>query len=1019
MADKISLEFEARDEQLKSQMAQLKSELSSLGDDANYTDSLEQNVNSINKNIERIEALRRSISMAVSEASELNGNLSAGGTVRSRRNQQEAFNSLQETRMSASRTYNNSRGATKPVTVRDITKSTPGYYTPRVNEAPQLARQREDARYALSEERHRYANLSRDSGTENRSLEQSARRIGNRIEAGGYISSGERITANNNLNRAYNRLTDNGTYSDTSGKIGSLESLRSNNNNARDALQSQINTTYNGREHSQLSQAEQNVVEQLQSQRDLLRKQNEGINDYIQSLEKEKSSYDKLNTSMQSSNAKYAPTSGLSSTLFRRSQNIANGVVYGGAAATLGLAVQGNSIINQNQPYTRAIGASNGTYDSRAAQLSAQRAGMQYGLTGSNMLQAENAYMQGRGYTSNSDMSAAGVNTGMFAKINGLTMDQSTALTSVYANNTTGDARGLKDVQDAFYGSLKQAGLTNRSYSQSSQLSSILGTYSAARGGQTTSQGLSEQAAVQNTLGSTGNSALLGQNGATFMNQMNSSIIGQGANSNFMQFALMQSDPSKYNGSYNGYANIVDQTQNGLDGTNLKAIAGVGKMFGPRSSSFLAQSLKTNFGVSVTSKTAGDIMKVADSGQLDGLSNKKMITQLQKSGAISSDEAKQMQQSSSDASYDKGQAAFEKASTTVGNLTRNMSAFALRITGGSAAVTILGTAALGAAATLGKIGLSTGLSNVIRSSTSQGGGGTGLFGGLGSSKTGTGSSATGATRMSRLESRTTLGGRIVNSRAGQAVSSGIEAIGATTAGGFIKSGAAKATGLASKATGLFSNVASKVAPIAGKALPWAQAGLNGVQLVSDVAGGASKKQTSQDAWGLAGTVGGTLLGTAFGPGGMMLGGMLGGLVGNGVGSLFGGTGSKGSQQKDDESLTNRKIQAETLRAKNIKDDDVFVNKYGRAVTRKDVLTSSTSSDSASSSDSSQSPFQNYKNTGTKIGAATGGSSTTKVVISGTINHQGEVTDTSQVTTSVDGVLDNLFNNVNPNETKRK
>jgi len=1016
MADKISLEFEARDEQLKSQMAQLKSELSSLGDDANYTDSLEQNVGSINKNIERIEALRRSISMAVSDASELNTSLSAGGTVKSRKNQQQAFNNLRETKVSATRTYTNTREATKPVTVRDITKGNPGYYTPRVNEAPQLARQREDAKYSLSEERHRYANLSRDSGTENRSLEQSTRRIGNRIESGGYISAGERITANNNLNRAYNRLTDNGKYSDTGGKIDNLQSLKSNNNNARDALQSQISSTYNGREHSQLSQAEKNVVEQLQSQRDLLRKQNEGINDYIQSLEKEKSGYEKLNSSMQSDNAKYAPTSGVSSILYRRSQNIANGVVYGGAAATVGLAAQGNSVISQNQPYTRAIGASNGTYDSRAAQLSAQRAGMQYGLTGSNMLQAENAYMEGRGYTSESDMSSAGVNTGLFAKTNGLTMDQSTALTSVYSNNTTGDAGGLKDVQDAFYGSLKQAGLTNRSYSQSSQLSGILGTYASARGGQTTTEGLSEQAAMQNALGSTGNSALLGQNGATFMNQMNSSIIGQGANSNFMQFALMQSNPSKYNGSYNGYANIVDQTQNGLDGTNLKAIAGVGKMFGPRSSSFLAQSLKTNFGVSVTSKTAGDIMKVADSGKLDGLSNKKMISQLQKSGAISSDEAKKMQQGSSDASTDKGQAAFEKAATTVGNLTRNMTAFALKMTGGSAAVMILGTAAAGAAAALAKITVSTGLSNAIRSGTSEGSGG--LFSGT-ASKTGaaTGTAtaagaagAAGATRMSRSGNKATLAGRVANSKVGQAVSSGITTVGATAAGGFVKNTASKATG-----------VLSKVAPAVGKALPWAQAGIGGVQLASDLVSGSSKKQTSKDAWGLAGTVGGTLLGTLGGPGGMMLGGMLGGLVGNGIGSLFGGssTGAKGSQQKSDESLTNRKIQAEALRAKNIKDDDVFVNKYGRAVTKKDVLTSSASSDSASSSDSSTSPFQNYKNTGTKIGAATGRGSTTKVVISGTVNHQGEVTDTSQVTTSVEGVLDNLFNNVNPNETKRK
>ena len=1012
MADKISLEFEARDDQIKRSMSDLKSSLESLGDEANFTSSLEGNIDALNKTIERVEALRRSISSASKEASGIM--LSAGGTNASRRSQQEAFNNLQNTRVDAGRLYNTSRNATQPITTADILKGTPGYNTPRVNEAPIMARQREDARDQLRFERSRYAGLSRDSGTENRSLLQSNRRIGNRIQSGGFISAGESIAANNNLAAARNRLTNNGEYATTGGQIAHLQSLRDNNNSARDNLQSAISSTYNGRSSSELSQAEKNVVQEYEAQRALLRKQNEGISSYITSLEKEKASYDQLSSTMNQSGAKYAPTSGISSILYRRSQNIANGVVYGTVAGAAGLAMQGTSIINQEQPYTRAIGASNGTYDSRAAQLSAQRAGMQYGLTGSNMLQAENAYMTGRGYTSQSDLNQAGVNTGLFAKTTGMTVDQSTALTSIYANNTTGDSQGLKDVQDAFYGSLKQAGLTDRSYGQASQLSNILGTYASARGGQTTTTGLSEQAAMQNTLASTGNSALTGQNGANFMNQMNSSIIGQGANSQFMQFALMQSDPSKYNGSYNGYANIVDQTQNGLDGTNLKAIAGVGNLLGPRGSSFLAQSLNSNFGVSVTTKTASDIMNVANSGKLDGLSNSAMIKQLQKSGAITSDEAKQMQQSSTDASSDKGQAAFEKAATTVGNLTRNMTALGLRFTGGSAAMMVLITAATGAAAALAKIGLSTGLSNVIRGATSSGGsGGSSMFG-----TAAAGTTTAAETRMGRLAQRTTLTGRIANSRAGQAVSSGLTALGETTAGSFVKTSASRATGLFSSVLSKAAPVAGRVASVAGRAVPWLQAGVNGVQLAGDLTGGASKKQTTQDAWGLAGTVAGTVLGTPFGPGGMMIGSMLGNLAGNGIGSLFGGsTGSSSSNKKDEESLTNRKIQAETLRSKNIKDDDEFVNKYGRVVTKKDILTSSTSSDSASSSDSSQSPFENYKNTGSNKGAAT--SNVTKVIVSGTINHQGDVTDMSQVNTSAEGVLSNLFNNVNANETTRK
>lgn len=1017
MADKISLEFEARDEQLNSQIKALRAELESLGDSANYSESLNQNLSSLDANIRKVEALRRSISLATKEVMGLSVN--PGGTTKSREKQQQSLDSLRDTTHSAISAYNSTRGVDRPISNATPLKGTPSFYTPRLNEPAIMARQREDARAQLSLERSRYSDLARDAGTNNRSLLQSNRRINTRIQSGGFISTGERITANNNLNNARSILTENGRFSDTNGRINNLRGSLSTNNSLRDSLQQRIKDI-TGDGTNELSEEQKRTVQQLEQQRELLEKQNQGIKSYTARLEEVKKNYDNLESSLGDQNAKFAPTSGLSGIMFKRSQNIANGIVYGAAAGAGGLAMQGNSIINQEQPLTRAIGANNGTYDSRAAQLSAQRAGMPYGLTGNDMLQSEMAYMQGRGFTGNSDMQNAGVNTGMFAKLNGLTVAQSSALTSVYANNSNGDAQGLKDVQDTFYGALKQAGLTNRSYSQSSQLSSILGNYASARGGQTTTGGLSEQVAMQSALGSTNNSALLGQNGANFMNQMSSSIIGQGANSSFMQLALMRSNPQKYNGTYQGYANIIDQTQNGLDATNLKAITGVSDMVGGnRSSSFFANMLKQNFGVNVTTKTASDIQGLVSSGKLDGLDSKQTITQLQKAGAISSDQAKQMQQGSSDASYDKGQASFEKAATSIGNLTRNISSLALRATGGSAALTILGTAAMGAAATLGKIGLSTGLSNMIKNGTGTGGGsgtgGTGLFGGFG---TGNKGAANTETRMGRLAQRTSITGRLANSKPVQAISSGLDTLAATRAGGFV-------TNTASKATGLFSSVGSKLLPIgkkalnfAGKAAPWAQVGLTGIQAVSDIAGGASKKQIGSDIGGGAGTILGTLLGMPFGPLGMLAGGTIGGAIGNAGGSLIGGLfGNEGSKQKDDESLTNRKIQAETLRSKNIKDDNSFVNKYGRTVNKKDVLKDSSPSNSVSSDDS-VSPFENYKNTGANKGSA-GSGGTTRVVVSGTVNHTGEVADMSQVNVSVDGVLSNLFPNVNGNETTRK
>lgn len=1023
MVDKISVEFEALDGKLSNSIKELDAKLNKLGDSANYSKSLQQNITELNANIQKVEQLKSSIISTQREIGKLS--IPAGGTKRSRENQAAAFSSLQDTSALGSRTTRNSIGYNRPIPDYRATAGTPSYYTPRLNEPASFARQRQDARQELRDTASRYSGLSRDAGTANRSVLQSDRRIGNRIQAGGYITANEKITATNNLNSARSILTENGKYSSINGRIDSLNSTKNRNNESRDAIQSQIqDMTRGGR--GKLSASQERVVQELEHQRELLIKENQGIDSYTKKLNSVKDNYTKLQNSMNSGDAKYAPTSGIKATMYNRSQNIANGVVYGGMAATAGLAMKGLSTINSTQPYTRAIGASNGTYNSRASQVSAQNAGMRYGITGSEMLQYENSYMQNRGYTSQSDMNNAGVQTGMFSKLTGMTSTQSNALTSVYANSNNEDSQGLKDLQNTFYGSLKQAGLTNKTYGQASQLSNILGNYSSLRGGDASSNALSGQVVMQSALASTGSSALTGQNGANFMNQMNSSIISQGGNSKFMQTALMMSNPGKYNGSASGYANIIGETQQGLTGGNLSSIVNLGNQYTQGMSKkdsdlIMSQALNNNFGTKLTGKSYSSIRKLAASGDLDGLNKSDTIKKLQSKGAISAKEAKSMQQSSSDASADKGASAFEKASTTVGNVTRNLVAFGQRMTGGSAAVTILSTAALGAAASLGKITLSTGLSNAIKggvSSKGAGTGGTGLFGTLG----GGGKSAS---------KTSTLFGKVANSKAGQAVTTGLGTLGATRMGGAVKSGASKATGIfssatskvrpiASKAAGIFSSATSKVAPIAskaagfaGKSVPWLSAGLSGVQLASDFTGGASKKQKSTDAWGLAGTVAGTALGIPFGPGGMMIGSMLGNMAGSGIGNLLG---SSGSKEKDDQSLTTKKIQAEQMRSKNIKADDEFVNKYGRTVTAKDIMKGNASSNSVSADDSA-SPFEDYKNTGARKGSA-GATVTHNVVLSGTVNHAGSVADMSDVNASTDGVLSSLFGNSTANETKR-
>lgn len=1030
MSEKIVIEMEGKDAQLKSVLTNLNKQLEGISDSANYSSTLENNLSAFDRNIQKAEQLRQALVALNREAANLaNGGVSAGGTKSSRARQQQALDSLITTSNVASGVAQRRTSTGVTTTESRVLGGTPSFYQGRLNEPETFARQREDSRTQLRSMRNEYNELTRDGGTANRSVIQSNRRIQTRIQSGGFISSGERITANNNLDSARNILTDNGRFSSTDGRINDLKYKKDTNNSLRDSMYGDIKRVTDNGKNRELTTAEKNTIQELVHQRDLLKTQNDSIDKYTKRLNSVKQNHDKLDKSLNSPDAKYAPSSGLSGMIYNRSQRIANGIVYGGAASAFGLGMVGNGIIGQNQPITRAMGANNGTYNSRVAQLAAQREGMQYGLSGSDMLSSEASYMAGAGYTNASDMAQAGINTGMFAKTTGMTVDQSNELTSVVANSN-GDAKDLKGVQDTFYGALKQAGLTSRANGQATQLGSILGTYAGLRGGQVTGEGMNGQVAMQSALGSTGNSGLLGQNGANFMNQMNSSIIGQGANSQFMQLALRNSDPTKYGGSYQGYANIIDQTQKGLDGTNLKAITNFSSiMGGPRSASYMASSINSNFGTNITTETAQSIQGLAKSGKLDGLDTKGAIKEMQQSGAITSDEAKKMQQGSSDATYDKGNAAFEKAATTVGNLTRELTSMMKVTTGGSATITLLGGAAFGAAGALSKIALSTGLNNAIRSGVTGGGTGGGFFstpkaGGKGGGKSGGFFSTlkAGGTGLLSKAKNSSLGSKILSSAPGVMATAGLAKGSRVLAkgSGVLAKGTEMATSLIGGSNTLRAGAGfmGKATNVLGKAVPFLPAALSAGQVAGDFMGGASSKQKATDIGGGIGTVAGGIAGTVLGggPWGTAIGATAGNWLGSTIGGMFG---SEASQKKDDESLTNKKLQTEQQRTKNIKEDGKFVNEYGRVIDKKGNSNPLNSSGSDVSSDSSTSPFESLKNTGAygSAGATNGGQ--TQVVISGTINHAGSVADMSQVEVSAQGVLSNLFNGVTQaNETRR-
>jgi len=1053
MSEKIDLEFSADDRDLTQKINQLKRNIEGLSDAGDMSKGLSDNLSAIRQNINlmkqmtaetksaRLEMERFSKS-ASSASSSINPN--KGNSRQRKKKQSQVDNNndyAQRAQDRARESISAEQYARSKSNSRTISSFTRGYgslYEQRNTDNGVTSYQRAMSKYDSSRVRQSFSQYNRDIGTANRGLTDSQKRISNINASNGYVSPNARNTAERNLSQSKSILTDNGRFSNTNDYIKSNTSRISNNQSEYAKYADTKNSITAGAESNgrALTNAEKEIVKTYSHKQQLLLEENKGLENLNKRLSSMDSSYKNLESTM--SESKNAPSGGVRGALFNRSKNIANNMIYGTAATLGGLAMSGNSIINQEQPMTRAMGANNGTYNSRAIQVSAQNAGQQYGLTGNDMLTGEMAYMSGAGYTNQKDMNKAGVDTGMFAKLTGTTVAQSAQLTSTYSQNVNdGSTKGLKQLQDTFYGSLKQAGLTNKSYSQSTALSGILSNYGNLRGGDMTNSLANSQVEMQSALGSTGNKALQGANGASFMNQMSSSIIGQGANSKFMQTALMSMNPSKYNGSYQGYANIIDQTQNGLDGTNLKAISGMSNMIGgDRSNSYFSNMLKNNFGVNVTTKTAGDIQKLANSGELDGLGSKASAKKLQEKGLITEKQAKQMQQNSSDATYDKGQANFEKAATSVGNLSRNAIAYGLVLTHGSALLLGFGAAVTAATVSLAKITGSNILSDAIRGGASGGGkggsGGTGVFTGGSRSKGQGGGMGTRSSSAGGFMSRTAS--KVSNSKIGRGTSSVLRSVGDSALGqgavNLFTKGKAKGVGVLAKVgesklgkvgSGVLSkgsNIVSKVggsnlmksgaglvSKVGGKALGALGLGLGAYDVYNTIKSGGSKKQIGGGIGSTVGSIAGGVLGSALGPigtvAGSVAGSYLGDALGGGIGSLFDGSGKKKKTATTKRGYSKLSKSSESSIVS-------MADKYGGEDKQsyiKKMLESNGYKTSSAGKYASKLAGKTKQNV--------------NVTVSGVVRHKGEVEDLSQLNMSKNSVLSQIFSGEQADKTKKR
>lgn len=1012
MSEKIDLEFSANDSELSKKLNALKKQLDTISSAGNMSRDLNDNLSAIRQNIDLMKQMTAQTRSARLEMEKLGKSLDTStsntGNARQRKknakrasDNQGYKDSIDERVQEAITIERFAKSKANSRTINSFAKGYGNLYEQRTTDTSTTAYQRAQSKYDTKAIRNQFGNLYRDFGTANRGLSDSDKRISNLNASGGFVTPNQYNTALRNIDKSQGLLTDRGRYSSADeyilankDKIDSNKATFGELHNKQNALTATASSEGRG-----LTQAEKEIIKVYQHKQKLLLEENVGLKELNERISSMNKSYGKLEDTLKESSLQ--PTEGLKGTMFRRSRNIANSMIFGSAATLGGLAMAGNSIINQNQPMTRAIGANNGTYNSRAAQLSAQNAGRSLGLTGSDILSSQMAYMEGAGYTNQKDMNDVGVTSGMFAKLTGMTVSQSNALTSTYGKDVNGaSAQGLKDLQNTFYGSLKQAGLTNNGYSQANALSGILGNYGALRGGDISNLLANGQVQMQSALGSTGNKALMGANGANFMNQMNSSIIGQGSDSKFMQLALMNSNPQKYNGSYKGFTNIIDQTQNGLDGENLKAITQLGNKFGggdkKASASLFSNMLRRNFGVNVTSKTAGDIQKLVASGQLDGLGSKDSIKKMQSAGIISSAQAKEMQQKSSDATYDKGQANFEKAATAIGDLTRKATSYGLVVTGGSALLMAFGAAVTAATVSLAKLAGADMLSSVIKGRASGGKGGNTFLGGSRAAGEGGG----GKVRTGFFGTGPETGTRAAGSGGGRG--NVLTRIGNSKFGTGVK-------GIANSASSVLSTVADSsvvksgrnmLSKYGGKALGIASVGLTAYDTYNNLKNAKTGKDVAGGIGSFAGTLVGGALGTFAGPIGTAVGAAIGDKAGNIIGKSIGGLFD--SYNKKDKGVMPDKSTKSALGmvANNIGGDDKAKQSYVQSMLmQNNGLSSSDAAKEAS-----------------KI-VASANQQNINVNVNGTVRHKGEVEDTSQLNNSKNTVLKQIFAGNDANKTK--
>lgn len=675
--------------------------------------------------------------------------------------------------------------------------------------------------------------------------------------------------------------------------------------------------------------------------------------------------------------------------------------VYAGISAARGMFSSGENTLRAEQADTRSLTAANGTYDSYRMRKASERGGIQYGISGSEMLAAENQYIQGAGYQGDLDVVRAGQRTGILAKTTGATVADSTNLTGTYASTVNGaNATDLAQFQHTFEGALDKSGMTKYGASQVKALDKLLSTVASQNGGSLTKEQANNLANLQGTLASSGNKALMGEAGANTISTINSAITG-GDNA-MMRSSLIMSNPGRYGNGITGWTNQMFDSAEGLSNKNVQEQAFGENMYSRQYGERAAAALEAkNYGVSPQAMLAARKAYQKNGGK--ALSNK----QLQALGVSTESSNLDKQSSSMEGKNDRNDASQQAAETSLGQLSNTVKATTGAFVADIAGLGAFGTALRGLTTTMGSVA-PVKLGRWVASTATGGLRNTSKY------ATNNGSlSGIPTTWNERLSNKiNTGGGKVANYLRNTQVGQGVSGAATSFLGSNLVTGTtAKATKLTSAVANnskfnafrsATTNVLEKGSSALGKVAPYAAGAYEGYQAITD------KENRGSHIGGGIGSMAGTALGSLFGVPGMVIGGMVGDTIGSSIGSLF----DNKSVDKDDQANTNKKSAIEKQREKNIKDDTTLTDKQLRALNKN-------LNGSGSGTRSSTTGTSPYDKALSEQGKKSSKTSSNTVVVSGTINHTGSVADTSQLQANTQNAINNLLSVPNANEQTRK